>query len=360
MSKYCGFTNIGNTCYMNSVLQLILNSKQLNDFVAENNKSYPLYFKYLKTSTPELNEEIIHTKMIYQLDNIIKMMDKTRKITPTEFKKCINYNIPDFDNYKHQDAHEFLLKLLDIINEECGVESNHNLKKIPDSVIEYEELEKKYLIKKDDRILRKMLFLKHNNKKDFILNDGLKFIAQVCKKKHNPFSYSFWTFHSFIINCSDCNHETISYENTSILSVDIEKTLDECLDNFYSSNKLDDYYICTNCKGHNNHKKNIIIKTPETLFIHLKRFKYTGYHYIKNNTNIVIPDVINLRKYTIKQNKDISYKLIGYLNHYGGLNGGHYTAECIKNDKWMLFDDSNVCESNNDRSNSYICMYQII
>ena len=39
------------------------------------------------------------------------------------------------------------------------------------------------------------------------------------------------------------------------------------------------------------------------------------------------------------------YDLIGVVNHYGGLGGGHYTAYCKhepSSGKWYDFDDSRV------------------
>lgn len=40
----------------------------------------------------------------------------------------------------------------------------------------------------------------------------------------------------------------------------------------------------------------------------------------------------------------IYYDLIGVSNHYGSLNGGHYTASCKNADtgKWHYFNDSSV------------------
>lgn len=46
-------------------------------------------------------------------------------------------------------------------------------------------------------------------------------------------------------------------------------------------------------------------------------------------------------------NETFNYDLYGISNHYGGLNGGHYTAQ-VKNNyrqQWYHFDDSRISNS---------------
>lgn len=56
------------------------------------------------------------------------------------------------------------------------------------------------------------------------------------------------------------------------------------------------------------------------------------------------------------------FRLIAVSNHYGTMDGGHYTAYCKNEDlnKWFKFDDCNVVEltGNEVRSpNAYILFY---
>jgi ubiquitin C-terminal hydrolase len=56
---------------------------------------------------------------------------------------------------------------------------------------------------------------------------------------------------------------------------------------------------------------------------------------------------LDMRKYVITlkdEAEPVLYDLYGVSNHFGSLNGGHYTASCLNaaNGKWYYFNDSSV------------------
>ena len=62
--------------------------------------------------------------------------------------------------------------------------------------------------------------------------------------------------------------------------------------------------------------------------------------------------------------KKIIYDLYAVSNHFGGLDGGHYTAYCKNpvNQKWYNFDDSDVSSLRSSETNTkaaYVLFYKL-
>lgn len=91
-----------------------------------------------------------------------------------------------------------------------------------------------------------------------------------------------------------------------------------------------------------------VYKSPEFLVMHLKRFSHQRSSFFsskKITDQIDFPvEGLDLRPYILSGQENLIYDLYAISNHFGSLNGGHYTAYC-KNSidrRWYEFDDSNV------------------
>lgn len=133
----------------------------------------------------------------------------------------------------------------------------------------------------------------------------------------------------------------------------------DCFELFAKPEVLDkeNLWYCPKCKDHKQATKKMdIYRVPKYLIIHLKRFKTSRVHSIgsyyfsggssKITTNIDFPlENLDLSKYALgTSDKAPVYDLVGVVNHYGSLSGGHYTAFCKNSEKkaWYEFDDSSV------------------
>nr|XP_055132701.1 inactive ubiquitin carboxyl-terminal hydrolase 50 [Symphalangus syndactylus] len=91
-----------------------------------------------------------------------------------------------------------------------------------------------------------------------------------------------------------------------------------------------------------------ISKAPKIIIFHLKRFDIQGTTKRKLRTDIHYPlTKLDLTPYTCSIfRKYPKYNLCAVVNHFGDLDGGHYTAFCKNSvtQAWYSFDDTRVSE----------------
>lgn len=104
-------------------------------------------------------------------------------------------------------------------------------------------------------------------------------------------------------------------------------------------------YVCENCqKTTNALKHNSIIRAPETLLIHLKKFRFNGSSSSKMKQAVSYPMFLDLTEYCEDKKLPVKYQLINVVVHEGrSLSSGHYIVHCRQPDgSWATYDDEYI------------------
>ncbi|KAJ1969519.1 ubiquitin-specific protease doa4 [Dispira parvispora] len=341
-----GLRNFGNTCFMNSIVQCLSATVPLARFFMDGS-----YKRHLNRMNPMGSKGVLTESFAV----LIRTMwsGQYSVVSPVGFREAVGRFGSQFKGDDQQDSQEFLGFLLDGLHEDLNLASkpgskpSHQVDTIPDS--EWEKLPEQ---RASD------LAWEHYLLKNASVVVGL-FQGQLQSR----------------LRCLTCQATSTTYTPFMSLSIPIPVSgpgrqsqssvrLHQCLDAFVHQEVLEgeDQWHCPQCKTRRRATKQMYItRLPDILLIHLKRFSFQGPFRDKLESNVAFPLCnLDMSPYlapafrpgssqlpTAKdQRAACVYDLYAVSNHFGGLNGGHYTATVRSGfrEKWFLFDDSRVFE----------------
>ncbi|XP_056873935.1 ubiquitin carboxyl-terminal hydrolase 20 isoform X1 [Takifugu flavidus] len=146
-------------------------------------------------------------------------------------------------------------------------------------------------------------------------------------------------------------------------------TLEDCLAAFFAADELkgDNMYSCERCKKLRNGVKYCkVLKLPEILCIHLKRFRHEVMYSFKIGSHVSFPlEGLNMQPFLAKDSPSqvTTYDLLSVICHHGTAGSGHYIAYCqnVINGQWYEFDDQYVTEVHEtvvQNAEAYVLFYR--
>jgi ubiquitin C-terminal hydrolase len=295
-----GLHNLGNTCYLNTVLQCLFHLEEFTSIIED--EIFPdecLIEKYYDLYKSLTNEE---TNVIYNLRKrrIVENND-TEKII--NFLKTFSTIYPKFLGHSQQDSHEALMLILDRFQSEF---KNNLFGGTMISIIE-----------------------DINSNFKSITNETFTCLTLEIPQKSN-------------ITLKDCFD---AYFSPEVLT---------------NENR----YQREDTKELIDIRKQFALKyLNKNLIIHLKRFIYTSTCRRKNDVLIDFPlENLSLGEYFCKSDFSHTYNLVAVANHTGTLTSGHYYAYCKEGNSWVLYNDSSVAPISSSQivtPTSYILFYVI-
>ncbi|XP_049768106.1 ubiquitin carboxyl-terminal hydrolase 21-like [Schistocerca cancellata] len=333
-----GLRNIGNTCFMNSVIQCLSNTKPLLEYLLNDGH------------LPDINTTVSGMKgaLIKAFTTVIQELwhsdSNGTVVNTTALKSQIQRFAPRFMGYSQQDAQEFLRYLLEGLHEDVNrvtVKPKPILTEIDETLSDQQksaEAWKRYLRADDSKIV------------DI-------FVGQL----------------KSTLRCTVCGHCSVTFDPFWDLSLPIpvrtgQVRLQQCLDSFTREEVLDgdEKPTCSKCQMRRKCTKSFTIqKFPKILVLHLKRFSPTERFRGKLNVTVDFPLTgLDLSAYAANRGQGCTYNLYGVANHSGTTYSGHYTAYCKHpyTGEWHEYNDSRVSTISSRSimsSEAYVLFYEL-
>ncbi|XP_059537928.1 ubiquitin carboxyl-terminal hydrolase 44 [Myotis daubentonii] len=402
-----GLRNLGNTCYMNSVLQVLSHllifrqcflKLDLNQWlsVTTNDKTKSSYKHPPITDTvyqvnecqekdmfsvrsrhPSLSSrlsvgtsksrkmELIqpwksssqYISLCHELHTLFQVMwsGKWAFVSPFAMLHSVWRLIPAFRGYAQQDAQEFLCELLDKIQHELETTGTRLPALIPTS---------------QRKLIKQVLNVVNNIFHGQLLS---QVTCLACDNKSNTIE-PFWDLSLEFPERYQCNGKDMASQSCLVTDMLSKFTETEALEG-----KI---YICDHCNSKRRRfsskavvlteaqKQLTICHLPQILRLHLKRFRWSG----RNNrekigVHVDFKETLNMEPYCCRESvkslrsECFIYDLSAVVMHHGkGFGSGHYTAYCYNSEGgfWVHCNDSKLSMCTMDevrKAQAYILFY---
>ena len=321
-----GIANLGNTCFINSTLQalrhcpewtLFCSQGKVNEYIVDSDKQCSIILLAY--------QDLIKTIWGSSGPGFVKPFDFYNKL-----RIAVKGTIyEEFTHRNQQDAHEFLVWLLDQM---------------------YMATQKEVEIE-----------IRNKSTLSTMVISAVKGWKAAFEKQYSPLTDLVFGMYRIQYKCTGCSTVHNRWETFNTLKVSIgSESINDLLINEFKQEDIDGY-DCDACKNKCLAKKNVTIwRLPKLLIITLKRFTPMGtrdngaFNY--DGKNIILDSVFSPE--SSEESKTREYKIFATIDHHGNHNGGHYTSQALSPvwKKWHIYDDESVNEINQPQFGVYTYM----
>lgn len=353
----CGLFNMGNTCYLNSTLQALSNTRALRQYYDEG------HYKADISTSPES----MGGRLADGFANLLRSLwdGGYKAVNPSKLRELINEKWQQFAGYRQHDAQELLMFFLDGLHEDVNRKPPKAVNNVfPEPVVLAGEPGPSVAKFAPDESLNGSKIM---DIFQFQVRSEITFEDLADEDLHHKFEAMVY------LSLPIRTESTSIGSKSSRLSLSSEVNLLHCLEQFANHEELaqDDWAYCERTRRcERSSVKMDIWSAPECLIIHLKRFAVdaTTGDTEKIDTFVQFPLDLDLAPFVVgPSSTSAQYRLYAVVNHSGTLTCGHYTAYCkvgqeADRSRWYHFNDATVTPVSEEKQivsrEAYLLFYE--
>ncbi|KER28204.1 hypothetical protein T265_04882 [Opisthorchis viverrini] len=385
-----GLVNMGNTCFLNVVIQALTHTPVLRDY---------LLADLHRCNNPARSRSCLACEMIRVTQEIYSPV--VTPFVPSNLLYAIWLHASHLAGYEQRDAHEFLITLLTLIHghligehvplgeslhdqeppskrrlvaSRLSEDSNNSSEYKPSMSRKHSDSSSHLSVcDKELETLNERAAAKHVHPTESSTSDSASSQASVSSSRDSGESCDCIVHQVFfgdlesVISYEGCGHSSSTVDPFLDLSLDViqrgSTSLQACLTSYFRPESIDGLILCSQCNvGRPAVKQFSLLHLPNVLCFYLKRC----HHDTKINTSITFPADLDLAPYLHQVDGDRSawsdrYSLYAVLNHSGQTNSGHYTAYIRSGPgSWCLCDDQKIVSVSLEhvlQTDAYVLLY---
>lgn len=359
-----GLKNMGNTCYMNSVLQCLSATPSLAQFFIRGE-----HHRYVNPNgSPETTQRLLDA--FAQLLSIL-WSEQYSAVAPMPFRAVLCHVLPIFGGWEQHDCHEFLSFFADALHEGLNRSPHSSRSKGRSSAEDASE-------RRAQEAELEVLPIEQGAQREWdryqqtncsiVLDSfaGLLRNRMTCSKCSTT-STTYNVFRDLSLPVPLRSPRSTSARSSSQLAPRESSSpasnypnIYDAFHSFLAPETLDgeDKWMCPKCRIQRKATKQLTLaRLPPHLVIHLKRFSFQSSHSSrfslsprswygpkegKISVRLDFPlDGLNLTSYAPAGEKGL-YDLYAVVHHFGSLTSGHYTATVRSQGRWFYADDARI------------------